>query len=95
VCGPGRPGGEALDSPWQRVQRYPPDRRVFQCQSRFRRRHGHQVLDAPHVQQLNQLAQDRKGQGQKARGRCTRGFSSKGREPRERGGLRAPGQALQ
>jgi hypothetical protein len=53
---------------------------------------GHQILDAPLVQRLSQLAQAQKGKGQEARGRCARGYSSHGRGPRGRGGRRTPGQ---
>jgi hypothetical protein len=61
VCGPDRPGGEALDPPWRHEQRYLSDCLVFQSHIQVRRRHGHPVLDAPLVQRLHQLAQARVG----------------------------------
>jgi hypothetical protein len=56
VCGPVNPSDEALGSLWRRVQRHQPDCLVFQGHIRVRRHHGHQILDANHVQRLHELA---------------------------------------
>jgi hypothetical protein len=52
VCGPGRPGGDTLDSPLAartHAKRYLPDCRVFQGNIRVGLRHGHKVLNPPLV----------------------------------------------
>jgi len=56
VCGPGRPGGEALDPLLAACAAPPVGLSSLPRRSQVRRRHGHRIIDAPLVQRLQQLA---------------------------------------